>query len=235
MRLALYHRQPGALQSLLAAHPPLDGLDLAALGWADDLKRALAEDPDLVERHAPDGFTALHYACFFGGARAVGVLLDAGASPNEPAGNEARLRPLHSAAAARDAAAVRLLLEAGADPDAQQAGGFTALHAAAQHDDAETAALLLQLGASPGGSARTAAPTRWASPARPRRPRCSRSSAPDHASTPRSTNPATAASTTRQAAPTAAVVVRPLVNASAAVPVSARPGGGCGAPSRPER
>jgi ankyrin repeat protein len=59
------------------------------------------------------------------------------------------VRPLHSAAAARDAASAELLLAAGADPDAVQAGGFTALHAAAQHDDADLAAALLRAGADP--------------------------------------------------------------------------------------
>ena len=63
--------------------------------------------------------------------------------------DDAHLRPLHSAAAARDAEAAQLLLEAGADPDAQQAGGYTALHAAAQHDDEALAETLLRHGADP--------------------------------------------------------------------------------------
>ena len=150
VRLALYHRQPAALEALLAAQPPLDGLDHAALGWAEDLRADVAADPELVARRSSDGFTALHYACFFGGLDASAVLLQAGADPNAEADNPTRVRPLHSAAAARDAAAAQLLLEAGADPDARQAGGFTALHAAAQNDDAELTALLLRHGADPG-------------------------------------------------------------------------------------
>src|SRR5215207_6987299 len=71
VRLALYHRQPAILEALLAAQPPLDGLDHAALGWADDLRRDIAEDPELASRRSSDGFTALHYACFLGGAPAV--------------------------------------------------------------------------------------------------------------------------------------------------------------------
>jgi len=149
VRIALYHRQPAALEALLAAQPPLDGLDHAALGRADDLRRDLAADPELVTRRSADGFTALHYACFFGGAPAAAVLLEAGADPDAPAGNDSRVRPLHSAAAECDAEAARLLLEAGADPDAAQAGGHTALHAAALHDDEALAALLLRHGADP--------------------------------------------------------------------------------------
>ena len=149
VRIALYHRQPAVLEALLAAQPPLDGLDHAALGWADDLRRDVAADPELVTRRSADGFTALHYACFFGGAAATAVLLEAGADPNAESDNENHVRPLHSAAAARDAESARLLLEAGADPDARQAGGFTALQAAAHADDEATAALLLQHGADP--------------------------------------------------------------------------------------
>jgi ankyrin repeat protein len=149
VRIALYHRQPAALEALLAARPPLDGLDHAALGRADDLRRALAADPELVTRRSADGFTALHYACFFGGATATAVLLAAGADPNAAADNAMRVRPLNSAAAARDAASARLLLEAGADPNARQQGGLTPLHAAAHSDDVEMAKLLLAHGADP--------------------------------------------------------------------------------------
>lgn len=149
VRVALYHRQPAVLEVLLQHSPPLDGLDFAALGWTEELRQALAQDPELVSRRSADGFTALHYACFFGGAPAAGALLVAGADPNAVAENTTRVRPLHSAAAARDSEAVRVLLEAGADPNATQQGGFTALHAAAQHDDARTAELLLQHGADP--------------------------------------------------------------------------------------
>jgi ankyrin repeat protein len=149
VRLALYHRQQAVLELLLQHSPPLDGLDHAALGWTEELRQDLARDPELASRRSADGFTALHYACFFGGAPAAHALLVAGADPDAEAENAMRVRPLHSAAAARDVEAARVVLEAGADPDAAQSGGFTALHAAAQHDDAAMAALLLQHGADP--------------------------------------------------------------------------------------
>jgi ankyrin repeat protein len=149
VRIALYHRRPAVLEALLAAQPPLDGLDHAALGWAEELRRDVAADAELTARRSADGFTALHYACFFGGAAAAAVLLEAGADADAEADNRTRVHPLHSAAAARDAESARLLLEAGADPDARQAGGFTALHAAALHDDDALATLLLRYGADP--------------------------------------------------------------------------------------
>jgi ankyrin repeat protein len=67
--------------------------------------------------------------------------------------NSARVRPLHSAVAARDHDAAKALLEAGADPNCVQQGGFTPLLAAAHHDDAEMAALLLRHGADRGVTA----------------------------------------------------------------------------------
>jgi len=113
VRLALYHRRPAIVDALLAVVPSLDGLDNAALGRAGDLRRDLARDAELTARRSADGFTALHYACFFGGAGAAAVLLEAGADPDAEADNPSRVRPLHSAAAARDAESARLLLQAG--------------------------------------------------------------------------------------------------------------------------
>jgi uncharacterized protein len=146
VRHALYVNQRAALAALLAADPPLGVLDLAATGRAEELQRKL--DREAANERAQDGFTALHLACFFGGAEAVRVLLEAGADPNPSQDNPMTVAPLHSAAAARDREAVRLLLEAGADPNARQHGGYTALDAARQHEDAEMERLLREHGAS---------------------------------------------------------------------------------------
>jgi uncharacterized protein len=148
VRHALYLNQRQALDALLAADPPLDVLDLAATGRTQQLQQRLAAEPDRADERAGDGFTALHYACFFGGTEAVKTLLEAGADPNPPQDNPMGVAPLHSAAAARDREAVRLLLEAGADANARQHGGYTALDAADQHDDAEMAELLRRHGAT---------------------------------------------------------------------------------------
>jgi ankyrin repeat protein len=147
--VASYHRQGEIRDALLAAGPPLDALELAAVGDADGLRARLAAEPEALHARAPDGFTALHYAAFFGGAGAVRVLLEAGAAPDADAENPLRVRPLHSAAARGDRAAAQLLLEAGAEPNPRQQGGYTPLHAAAHSDDAELAALLLAHGADP--------------------------------------------------------------------------------------
>src|SRR3954471_1320485 len=153
VRHALYTNQRAALAALLAANPPLRVLDLAATGQVDELRARLAAEPDRANERAHDGFTALHLACFFGGAPAVRVLLQAGADPNPPPDNPMKVAPPHSAAAARDREAVSLLLAAGAEPNARQNGGYTALHAAAQHGDEEMADDLLAHGADPAARA----------------------------------------------------------------------------------
>jgi ankyrin repeat protein len=124
-------------------------IEAAKAGDAGTIERLLAADPGQVDALGDDGFSALHYAAFQGGAAATKALLAGGANANIVADNEMRVRPLHSAAAVRDVASAELLLDAGADPDARQQLGYTALHAAAHNDDEALATLLLRHGADP--------------------------------------------------------------------------------------
>ena len=126
----------------------LDQFEAAALGDVNRL-RALLSGGDLeVDRKSDDGFTALHFAAFFGTSDATAALLDAGADPSSVATNEMRVQPLHSAAASRSTSTSRLLLEAGAPPDARQNGGYAPLHEAALHGDVDLIELLLAYEAS---------------------------------------------------------------------------------------
>jgi ankyrin repeat protein len=138
---ALFRRQRDVVERLLAEGAEVGPLEAAALG---DLKRL--EGADLSVRSA-DGFTPLHLAAFFGGTEAVRAILATGFPPDADAVNRFKVRPIHSAAAARDVTAVRLLLEAGADPNVAQNGGYTPLHTAAHNEDVELVRLLLDHGA----------------------------------------------------------------------------------------
>ena len=141
--VALYYGRPEAADAILAAGPDLDIFCAAATGNTRQLEILLSLDPALATAWSSDGFTALHLACFFAQPAAARLLIDAGAPADEPSRNAMQVRPLHSAAAARQVGTVKALLDAGASIDATQQGGYTALHAAAQHGDDALAALLV--------------------------------------------------------------------------------------------
>jgi ankyrin repeat protein len=145
--VALYHGHPEVGRALADAGADLDVFDAAALGRTNQLAILLGLDPELAQEWSPDGFTALHYAAFFGTPDAAALLLGAGAPADEAARNPMQVRPLHSAAASGQTETCRLLLAAGASVDACQQGGFTALHAAAGHGDEGLVDLLLAHGA----------------------------------------------------------------------------------------
>jgi ankyrin repeat protein len=147
--LALYHQQREVAEALLAANPPLDVFDAAAVGRLDRLRELLARDRTSANAWSADGFFPLGLACFFRQPEAVRLLLEAGADARAAARNPMRVTGLHAAAAARSAPIARMLLDHGADVNARQQAAYTALHAAAQHGDVELVDLLLSRGADP--------------------------------------------------------------------------------------
>jgi ankyrin repeat protein len=146
---ARYRFDRAVTDALLAADPELDVFEATTLGFVDRLRERLDEDPACAMAYSPDGFTALHYAAFFGKEEAARILLEAGASVDAYTRNPFANQPLHAAAAGRHIEVSRRLIAAGADVDATQHGGFTPLHEAAQHGDVELAELLLSAGADP--------------------------------------------------------------------------------------
>lgn len=149
VRSALYRGDRAGAIALVDAGAELNVFDLAALGDIAGLRRVLSADPEAAYGWSADGFTALHFAAFLGGAHAVELLLAAGADANAVAGNAMRVQPLHSAAALGDIEACRLLIAAGADPNGRQAGDHTPLHEAALSGNADLVELLLASGADP--------------------------------------------------------------------------------------
>ena len=149
LMLARYRFDREVTDALLAADPELDVFEAAALGYVDRLRERLMDDPGAAASFSPDGFTALHFAAFFGKAEAAKVLLEHGASVDAYTRNPFANQPLHAAAAGRHIEVCRVLLAAGADVNAAQHGGYTPLHEAAQHGDAEMTELFLSAGADP--------------------------------------------------------------------------------------
>lgn len=146
---AAYWQQPAIVRALLAYAPPLSFYEAAAAGVTERLDAELRDQPELLDAYAPDGFTALGLASFFGHAEAAALLLARGADPNRASDNAMAVAPLHSAAAGSHLAIAQMLLDRGADPAATQEGGFTALHSAAQNGHRTLVELLLAHGARP--------------------------------------------------------------------------------------
>jgi ankyrin repeat protein len=153
LMLARYRFDRATTDALLAADPDLDVFEAAALGYVDRLRQGLEDHPGAASAFSPDGFTALHFAAFFGKAEAARILLERGASVDVFTRNPFANQPLHAAAAGRHIEVCRILLAAGANVNATQHGGFTPLHEAAQHGDVEMSELFLSAGADPTATA----------------------------------------------------------------------------------
>jgi ankyrin repeat protein len=149
LMLSRYRFDRGTTEALLAADPELDIFEATALGYIDRVRERLDEDPSRAVAWSADGYTALHFAGFFGKTEAARTLIAAGAMIDAVSGNDQRVQPLHSAAAGRHHEVCRLLIASGADVNATQQHDFTPLHAAAQHGDDELVELFLSAGADP--------------------------------------------------------------------------------------
>jgi ankyrin repeat protein len=150
--LAAYHRHFELAQEL-GARKELDICEATAIGQIARVAELLEQTPALAQEFSPDGFPVLSYAAFFGQPDALGLLLQAGADPNEQARNSMLIRPLHAATAQSDQQVAltitERLLAAGADASVKQQGGWTPLHAAAANGNLELIQLLLRHGAEP--------------------------------------------------------------------------------------
>lgn len=131
----------------------LDIFEAASLGRIDRLQECIREacsrDASAINSPSKDGFTALHFACFFGQPEAARVLIESGAAVDIVAANPTKVMPLHSAASARNLEAARLLLEHGAPVNLRQQAGWVPIHAAAQNGDRPMVDLLLKYHADP--------------------------------------------------------------------------------------
>jgi ankyrin repeat protein len=127
----------------------LDVFEAAALGDLDRLEDVLDAEPLAATEYSGDGFTALHFAAFFGWPEAAALLLERGAEVDAFGRGWMTGTALHSAASRLQSGVVRILLESGANPDVRQSAGWTPLHAAAMNGDLTSVELLLAASADP--------------------------------------------------------------------------------------
>ena len=146
---SLYRGRRDLAELIATKKKALDIFEATALGRLDRLKQCLRDDPSAINSRSKDGFTALHFACFFGQPDAAHLLIEGGAAVDAVAANPTQVMPLHSAASSRNLEAARLLLERGAPVNARQQAGWVPIHAAAQNGDRPMVELLLEHGADP--------------------------------------------------------------------------------------
>jgi len=150
---AIYRGRRELAELIASKKTMLDIFEAASLGRLDRLQQCLRDASAIpsrsIDSRSKDGFTALHFACFFGQPEAARLLIESGAAVDAVAANPTQVMPLHSAASARNLEAARLLLEHGAPVNARQQGGWAPIHASAQNGDRPMVELLLKHHADP--------------------------------------------------------------------------------------
>src|ERR1017187_6298818 len=147
---SLYRGRRDLAELIASKKKALDIFEATALGRLDRVQECLRDTSAIhshsIDSRSKDGFTALHFACFFGQPEVARLLIENGAAVDAVAANPTQVMPLHSAASARNLEAARLLLEHGAPGivNARQQGGWVPIHAAAQNGDRPMVELLLQ-------------------------------------------------------------------------------------------
>jgi ankyrin repeat protein len=152
-RFAKFMGNEAILRALLDAGPPLTLMEAAMVDDTARIAAVLDAEPSAVRAWSEDGFTALHFAVYYGAIAAARLLLDRGADMEAVTTNFLANMPIHAAAAgAARYEACALLLERGAAVNARQHDGYTALHTPAMHGDRAMVELFLRHGADPGAA-----------------------------------------------------------------------------------
>ena len=147
--VATYNMKPDVVNALVELGATIDIFEASVLGKVDRIQEILKGNPARASEHAPDGFTPVALAAFFGQPLAVKALIAAGADVTAAAKNALKVQALHAAVAGRNLDIVKAVLDAGADPNAQQQSGFRPMHEAGTNANRKLAELLLAHGGDP--------------------------------------------------------------------------------------
>ena len=149
MLVAAYNMKPEVVNALLELGTPVDIFEASVLGKVERIQEILKSSPSRATEYAPDGFTPVALAAFFGQPAAVKALIAAGADVNAAAKNGLKVAALHAAVAGGKLDIVKAVLDAGADANAQQQAGFRPIHEAGTKANRALAELLIAHGADP--------------------------------------------------------------------------------------
>ncbi len=128
--LALSTGHPKLAHRIIDAGYQPDLWEAAALGDARRVHEFALNDPDRLNLCNPDGWSAMHLACYAHAAPVLAVLCEMGADPNVIACNSTFETPLHSAVRTDDPETIETLLATGADQRFPDGAGRTPLQLA---------------------------------------------------------------------------------------------------------
>jgi ankyrin repeat protein len=137
---SLYRGRRDLAELIASKKKALDIFEATSLGHLDRLRQCL-RDASAINSRSKDGFTALHFACFFSQPEAARLLLESGAPVN--ARQQGGWVPIHAAAQNGDRPMVELLLKHHADPKLANDEGKTPAMVASEKGHEEIAALLV--------------------------------------------------------------------------------------------
>lgn len=154
---AIYHERPHIVDYLLEIGVRPQPHELISLGRLDEIRQAVAEDPEFVHRR-DDGYgdgadPPLLWAVQAGHLEVARFLLQAGADPNQLGRWESPLRLAYD-----DVKMARLLIDAGADINGSVFPGWTILASTVHRRGYDVAELLLERGADIDGLGGDAGP-----------------------------------------------------------------------------
>lgn len=147
LMLSCYYKKPAVAELLLKHVTEINLFEASAVGKFDVVAHILYSRPDAVNDYAPDGFTPLGLASYFGQFEIARYLVLKGADVNLSSNNGFQVYPIHSAAAGNYTDIARMLVENGAQVNVRQQAGATPLHSAAQNGNLELLILFLENGA----------------------------------------------------------------------------------------
>lgn len=150
--IATYTGRQEMVRVLLERGARPNFFEACAVGLTEDVRRHIRENPGAARQWAPDGWTPLHLAAFFGHREVAAALLEAGADVRALSRNAEANLPINAAAAGprpeRRPEIVRLLIDRGSPVDGRGSPSAHApLHEAAYNGDVALVRLLLERGA----------------------------------------------------------------------------------------